>query len=221
VHVTISRTAILLCAALASAGCAVRSAPSTRAAMVPAPGLIWKLEEGDMVKTKVYTSPDLSSEAIVNSNGTAFFPAVGRIPVAGLTVDSLETLLNTRYSTQVVRNAAVQVTMTRDITLYGQVRSPGIYAADPTMTLIGLMARAGGPSSFTTTPPDVFIETSSGQRLTLPREARLGSIDVHRRDAIYFDEQSFSVRNGPAIAATSLVVNIISAMLSLVFLATR
>lgn len=174
-----------------------------------------------MVKTKVYTSPDLSSEAVVNSNGTAFFPAVGRIPVAGLTVDSLESLLNTRYSTQVVRNAAVQVTMTRDITLHGQVRSPGIYAADPTMTLIGLMARAGGPAAFTTNPPDIFIETSGGRRLTLPREARLGSIDVHRRDAIYFDEQSFAVRNGPAITAASLVVNIISAMLGVVFIATR
>jgi protein involved in polysaccharide export with SLBB domain len=222
VHVISTRAAFLLCAAIVLSACATRS-PTAIAPTAPvAAGIIWRIEEGDIIKTKVYTSPDLSTEAMVTGNGTAFFPAVGRIAVAGLTLDSVETLLNARYSTQVVRNAAVQVTMQRDVTLHGQVRNPGIYPSDPNTTILGLIARAGGlANASASSAPEIYLELSDGRRLLLPREARLGSVDMHRRDAIFLNETSFFSRNATALQATSLAMSILSALVSLVAATTR
>jgi polysaccharide export outer membrane protein len=206
-------------ATFALAGCATRHPESITPVAPVASGLIWKLDEGDIIRTKVYRSSDLDGETIVGVNGTAFFPGIGRMAVKGMDVDSLETLLNARYGA-LVRNAAVQVTMLRDITLYGQVRSPGVYATDPTITLLGLVARAGGPAS-ASGAPDVTLEKSDGSRLALPREARLGSIDIRRTDAIYLADNSFFVRNGTTIQAASLVVTVISTLASVILIITR
>lgn len=184
-----------------------------------APGIIWTLDEGDVVRSKVYRNPELDGEAIVAANGTAFFPGLGRVDVKGLTLDSLEAMLDARYRT-LVRNTAVQVTVQRDLTLYGQVRAPGVYAVDPTMTLLGLVARAGGPASATGSP-DVTLERADGRRLSLPREARLGSIDIRHTDAIYLADNSFFVRNTATIQTTSLVVTILSTLTGIILILVR
>jgi polysaccharide export outer membrane protein len=180
---------------------------------------VWRVEEGDVIKARVYREPDLSSEPTVAANGTAYFPGIGRIAVGGLTIDSLEALLNAKYET-VVRSPAVQVTMQRDITLYGQVRIPGVYPVDPGMTMMGLLAKAGGQSGQGGTP-EVTLQTSDGRRLLLPAEARLGNLDIHRRDAVYLAEQSFFLRNSASITATSLVVSTLSTLIGLVLVVSR
>ena len=219
-RVSMLRVTTLFVATLSLSGCATRVPESARAFAVVAAGVVWRVEEGDIIKTKVYGSADLSAETPVNANGTAFFPAIGRVMIAGLSLDSLETLLNAKYATQVVRNAAVQVTMLRDITIYGQVRSPGVYPSDPSVTLVGLMARAGGQLSPTATVPDIYVE-SNGKRLALPREARLGSVDLHRRDAIFLDEQNYFARNAAALQATSVILNVITVIVTLLSVSTR
>ncbi|MEA3247999.1 MAG: polysaccharide biosynthesis/export family protein [Gemmatimonadota bacterium] len=185
-----------------------------------AASVVWKIEEGDQVRTRVFRSPDLNVEAIVSDNGTAYFPGVGRIVVRGMTPDSLEQQLNQRYATGVLRDPAVQVTMQRNVTLYGQVKAPGVYAVDPATTLLGLVARAGGPSSAGGTP-QISLEKSDGRRFLLPGEARLGSIDLHADDAVYMAENSFFVRNATALQATSLVVTMISTLVSVVLIVSR
>lgn len=182
--------------------------------------IVWRLEEGDVIRTRVFRSPDLSVEAQVSDNGTAYFPGVGRIVVRGMTVDSLESLLNERYATTVLRDPAVQVTMQRAVTLYGQVKAPGVYPVDPTTTLLGLVARAGGPASAGGTP-EISLEKSDGRRFLLPGEARLGAIDLHHDDAVYMAENSFFVRNATTLQATSLVVTMISTLTSVVLIVTR
>lgn len=182
--------------------------------------IVWRIEDGDLLRTKVFRSPDLNVEVAVGDNGTAYFPAIGRIMVRGLTPDSLEALLNQRYASAVLREPAVQVTMQRDVTLYGQVKIPGVYAVDPGTTLLGLVARAGGSSSAAGTP-DVSLEKADGLRYRLPGEARLGSIDLHHDDALYMAESSIIVRNTATLYATSYVVTIISTLVSLGLILSR
>ena len=205
-------------------GCATRH-PEALAPFAPiAATNIWRIEEGDLLKTRVFRSPELNAEPTVGPNGTAFFPGLGRLKVVGISVDSLEALLNTRYAT-LVREPAVQVTMQREVTLYGQVRSPGVYAADPGTTLLALSARAGGQIGSTGAAGsgvlEVRLETADGRRLLLPREARLGTIDLHRSDAINMVEQSFFTRNATTIQASSLVVTSLSALIGLILIVTR
>jgi polysaccharide export outer membrane protein len=184
-----------------------------------APRLSWHIEDGDVIKTRVYKNPDLSGESTVGIDGTAFFQGLGRVRVIGMVLDSVETMLNTRYA-QFLKEPAVQVTMQRDLTLYGAVRGPGVYSAEPTMTMQGLLARAGGASNNTGTI-QILLERSDGTVVTLPREARLGTLTIHRTDAIRLSEESFFVRNATAIQATQIVITSLSAVIGLVSLLTR
>lgn len=212
------RVAIPVLLALLSA-CATRHPESIAPVAPVSANTVWRIEDGDLIKTKVYREPELSSDAAVSPNGTAFFPGLGRVAVAGLSVDSVESLLNARYA-QLLREPAVQVVLQRDIILNGQIRAPGVYGVDPNSTLQGLIARAGGPSN-PTSQAEIVLETADGRRLLIPREVRMGTIDVSRRDAIVLTDQSFITRNSMAISAASLVVGLLSTIISLVLIVSR
>lgn len=209
---------VVLLASLVGA-CATRTAPTLTPVATVSANIVWRVEEGDIIKTRVYRQPDLASEPIVNSSGTAFFPGLGRVQVAGLTLDSLEVLLNTRYAA-LVREPAVQVTMNRELVLYGQVRLPGVYAVDPGATMVGLLARAGGPSN-PGNDQGITLETSAGRRLALPREARLGGIDIKRTDAIKIEELNFFLKNSGSLQAASVLFATISTLLGLILIVSR
>ena len=205
---------------LLASGCATRRPESV---VPPAPvsrDVIWRVEEGDLLRVRVFGHPDLDAEPIVSGNGTALLPGLGRVGVSGLTSDSLEGLLNARYAEKVVRGAAVQVTMQREITLYGAARAPGVYAAPPGMSILSFMARYGGTQA-QGQMPDVFLETSDGRRMSLPKEARLGTIEIHRGDALIVSESSWFVRNQNTLAATSLVISMLTTILTLGFAVSR
>lgn len=200
-------------------GCATRTVQPAAPVAPVAANIIWRIEEGDIIKTRVYRQPDLAAEPIVSAAGTAFFPGLGRVHVAGLTVDSVEVLLNARYSV-LVREPAVQVTMQRELVLYGQVRLPGVYPVDPGTTLVGLLARAGGP----TNPGDdqgITLERADGKRLALPREARLGGVDIKRADAIRVEELNFFLRNSSNLQAGNILFATISTLLGLIVFISR
>jgi hypothetical protein len=206
------RAATVLLAGLFAGACATRR---PEAMIPPAPisrDIIWRVEEGDLLRVRVFGHPELEAEPTVSANGTALLPGLGRVVVAGLTSDSLEGLLNVRYSEKVVRGAAVQVTMQREITLYGAARSPGVYTAPPGMSILSFMARYGGMQAGGEMP-EVQLETADGRRLSLPKEARLGTIEMHRGDALIVAESSWFVRNQNTIAATSLVVSMLTTIL--------
>ncbi|MDQ8164665.1 MAG: polysaccharide biosynthesis/export family protein [Gemmatimonadota bacterium] len=209
---------VALLASLVGA-CATRSAPTLAPAATVSANIVWRVEEGDIIKTRVYRQPDLASEPIVNSRGTAFFPGLGRVQVAGLTIDSLEALLNARYSA-LIREPAVQVTMNRELVLYGQVRLPGVYSVDPGTTLVGLLARAGGPNN-PGNEQGITLETTGGRRLALPREARLGGIDIKRTDAIKIEELNFFLKNSGSLQAASVLFATISTLLGVILVVSR
>jgi protein involved in polysaccharide export with SLBB domain len=214
------RAAMAVLAGLLATGCATRRPESIVPQAPIARDIVWRVEEGDLLRVRVFGHPDLDAEPIVGANGTALLPGLGRVPVAGLTSDSLEGLLNARYAEKVVRGAAVQVTMQREITLYGAARAPGVYAAPPGMSILSFMARYGGTQA-QGEMPDVFLETADGRRLALPKEARLGTIEIHRSDALIVAESSWFVRNQNAITATSLVISMVTTILTLGFAVSR
>jgi polysaccharide export outer membrane protein len=214
------RAAMALLAGLLASGCAARRPESIVPPAPVARDVIWRVEEGDLLRVRVFGHADLDAEPTVSANGTALLPGLGRVAVVGLTSDSLEGLLNARYSEKVVRGAAVQVTMQREITLYGAARTPGVYAAPPGMSILSFMARYGGAQAQGDLP-DVYLETADGRRLSLPKEARLGTIDIHRGDALIVTEPSWFIRNQTALSATALVVSMLTTVLTLGFAVSR
>jgi protein involved in polysaccharide export with SLBB domain len=201
------------------AACATRRPqmmiPEAPRSIVP----VWTLETGDQIMTKVYREPDLANQTIVSQSGEAYFPGLGRVKVAGLTVDSLEVELTNRYD-HIVIDAAVDAVMSRDIVIYGQVRSPGVYNVDPGQTVLGLVAKAGGATG-TGKSPLLTLVKGDGRQFRLTREVRLSSLDIVHGDAIYVQDETFIGRNTASFTGITVIATLIISVASLLILFTR
>jgi protein involved in polysaccharide export with SLBB domain len=203
----------VMAAAISLAACETRRPelviPPAPHSIVP----IWKLEPGDQISTKIYREPDLATQTTISMAGEAYFPGLGRIPVAGLTMDSLQVALTNRYDKLVI-DAAVDVLMTRDVVIYGQVRSPGVYSMDPGQTVLGLVAKAGGALG-TGKAPVLILVKGDGQQYRLTREVRLSMLDIARGDAIYVQDETFIGRNASNLSGFALVTTLIISLVSI------
>ncbi len=200
-------------------GCATRGAELfvTPAPISSVP--VWRVEVGDQIKVRVYREPDLSGETTVTSGGQAYFPGLGRVDVLGLSADSLQLLLAARYGKLIV-DVALDATFTRDMVLTGQVRSPGIYAVDAGTTLLGLVAKGGGPSAGASTAT-IFLQKADGTQYVMQGPTRLGSVDIRHGDAIYVRDDSFLGRNAQSFSAFTLLVGAVLSLFSLILVLSR
>ncbi|MFI5244700.1 MAG: polysaccharide biosynthesis/export family protein [Gemmatimonadales bacterium] len=212
----IRHVGFLMAAAISIAACATRrpeiQIPEAPRSIVP----VWKLETGDQIGTKIYREPDLSSQTAVSQSGEAYFPGLGRVKVAGLTMDSLQAELTTRYDKLVI-DAAVDAVMMRDVVIYGQVRSPGVYNVDPALTVLGLLAKAGGATGVGKSPLLTLVK-GDGRQFRLTREVRLSTIDIVHGDAIYVQDESFFGRNSSSIGGFTIIATLILSVSSLVII---
>jgi protein involved in polysaccharide export with SLBB domain len=210
---------LVMAAAVSLAACETRRPelviPPAPRSIVP----VWKLEAGDQIATKVYREPDLATQTTVTLGGEAYFPGLGRVPVAGLTMDSLQVALTNRYDKLVI-DAAVDVLMTRDVVIYGQVRVPGVYSVDPGQTVLGLVAKAGGATS-TGKAPVLILVKGSGQQFKLTREVRLSTLDIQHGDAIYVQDETFLGRNTSNLSGFALITTLAISLVSILLLVSR
>lgn len=205
-----------MAAAISLAACATRRPemmiPEAPRSIIP----VWKLETGDQITTKIYREPDLASQTTVSQTGEAYFPGLGRLQVAGLTMDSLQLELTNRYDKLVI-DAAVDAVMVRDVVIYGQVRAPGVYNVDPSLTVLGLVAKAGGATG-TGKSALLTLVKGDGRQFRLTREVRLSSLDIVHGDAIYVQDQSFIGRNSATFGSFALIATLILSVASLLIL---
>lgn len=173
---------------------------------------IWKLEPGDQIKTRIYREPDLAGDVTVAANGTAYFPGIGRVAVQGMSLDELQTDLSTRYNKMIV-DAAVDASFSREVVVYGQVRTPGVFLVDPGTTVLGLISKAGGASGPGRSPMLTLVK-SDGRQQTLAREARLALVDIRHGDAIFVQDDTFFGRNQANFSSIVLFASIIVSLIS-------
>lgn len=212
-------TALGALAALVSGGCATRR-PETHIEAVPVSRtIVWRIAEGDVLRVRIYREPELSGESVVNVGGSAYFAGIGRIRVEGLSLDSLQDDLSARYAKFLV-DAAVDVTVQRDIVVYGQVRAPGVYLVDPSTTVLGLLSKAGGASGQGRDPMLTLLR-ANGRQYSLPREARLATIEITRGDAVFVQEGSVFARNQQSFGAVTLAVTLATSVLGLILILAR
>ncbi len=204
---------------LALSGCATRH-PVGQLPFAPVSAeIVWRVEAGDVIKTRVYREPDLTGETAVGTNGTAYFPGLGRVNVAGLTVDSLQAEVAGRYG-KLILDAAVEVTLLRDVVVYGEARTPGVYAVDPSVTMLGLLAKGGGAIGAGKNVNMTMVK-ADGRQLRLPREARLSQIDFRHGDAVHVAQDSFLARNVGNLTVFSTVVAVLVSITSIISLSSR
>jgi protein involved in polysaccharide export with SLBB domain len=210
----------LTCVAVfAICGCATRTPVALKPMVKVSPVPVWRIEVGDVIRTKVYREPDLSGDAAVTESGSAFLAGLGRLRVVGMSLDSLQADVQARYSKLII-DPAVDVQFTRDILIYGQVRTLGSFAVDQSTTVLGLLAKAGG-SLGGGRQPLLYLVKRDGQLFTLPRDARLSSIDITRGDAVYVQDEQFFLRNQSTVTAIWSIAQVITAVAGTILIVTR
>ena len=102
----------------------------------------------DVLQIQVFNQPDLSGPYTVETDGSLSFPLIGRIDAGEQTVRGFERALRDRLAAGYFRNPRVSVTIaeyrSRRVFIVGEVRQPGTYTLTGTMSVIELLALAGG-----------------------------------------------------------------------------
>lgn len=189
-------TSLLLATAIAAPKLAAQqttSPPPSKTAIAPDTSKRY-LRPGDQVHLKVSREPDLSGDFTVNDRGVAVLPRLGEVHVTDLTPDSLRRLVVNTYS-KYLRDPAINVIMTRRIAVLGAVKNPGMYQADPTVTVADVIALAGGVT------PDGRLDRvellRDGKEIVtrLTPDIPLVVSPVQSGDQIYVPLRSFLARN--------------------------
>ena len=174
-----------------------------RAQQAPAPGLSHAnvaAQPGDKVRLKIYREPELSGEFVVPEDGAVSFPKIGEVRVNQLSTDSLRALLIEQYSHS-LRDPAIEVTVLRRVNVIGSVRNPGFYYADPTITVKGALALAGGVTPEGNKKKVELLRDNQRSQISLSSETSLADSPIQSGDQVSASERSWLSRN------TALVVS--------------
>lgn len=108
------------------------------------------LGPGDSIDIAVYRHDDLKRSVKVDLSGKTMFPLIGDVDIAGKDVFRLRDELTDRLSyyikdPQVLIN--ITATSSQKVVVLGEVKTPGVLTLDTDMTIMEVVARAGGLSS--------------------------------------------------------------------------
>ncbi len=103
----------------------------------------------DVVKITIYGEPELTDKTYaVDGDGLFSFPNIGRIQAAGLTVQQLEQALRKKLVPDYFKNPQISISidqyLSKQIIVSGEVAKPGPQPFTGGMTLLGVLAQAGG-----------------------------------------------------------------------------
>ena len=158
------------------------------------------LQPGDRVQLKIWREPDLSGEFTVQENGTVVFPKVGPLNVAQVSIDSLTRQLTAHYSAS-LRNPAVEITALRRVSVAGAVRNPGFYYADPTVTVQGAVALAGGVAPNGNQKRIDLLRGGEQTEIKVGTDPTAADSGIQSGDQIRIPERSWLSRNTALVAS--------------------
>lgn len=142
------------------------SAPGSNLPMLPPSPTTasYHLGQGDQIDVKVLGADELKGQYTVQDDGTISLMLIGKIPVAGLTVEQLESriaakLAEGRYITH--PQVGVSVVGYRPFYILGEVVRPGGYPYASGMRVLSAVAAAQGYTYRAN--PDYVIITRKGE----------------------------------------------------------
>jgi len=191
---------------------AASGAPSAVAAQIPDP--MGALLPGDVIDIDIWQEETLSGEFTVDESGTVVLPLVGEWSVAGVSARDLREQLAAAYAVY-LNNPSINVKLLRRITVSGEVRVPGLYTVDATVSIADLIARAGGLN--VDADAEKILLFRDGQRLELDLNGAtvVGEAGLRSGDRVSVGKRGWLGRNLPS------VVGIVSIISNVVLIATR
>lgn len=139
------------------------STPRPASGTVTSPAYV--LTNTDRVLVTIYDENDLSKVVRIDSQGRVNLPLVGHVAISGLSVANAQTAIERAYQEgRFLRSPRVYISVeeyaSREVSIQGQVRSPGRYPLpiESSMTILELVTRSGG-----------FTDTAKGGAVRITR----------------------------------------------------
>ncbi len=180
----------------------------------PGPLQPYALRPGDIVEITVWGREDYSGEFQVDELGLIRYPVLGGIDTRGMTIAALRDTLQAGLERLFV-NPFVTITPKFRIAVLGEVRSPGLYAVDPTLSVLDVVALAGGSTAVGNLDKIRLFRSGTESRVSFAQETirarTLRDIGIRSGDEIivprrFFTRQDFSILLALAQIALSIVI---------------
>jgi polysaccharide export outer membrane protein len=197
----------LLLLVCGSSGCALAGSGSGESpTMSPEP----TVQPGDEIELKIWNEPEMSDTFAVAQTGTVILPKLGAVPVSQRAIGPLQDSLRTAFS-EFLRNPSVEVTILRRVGVQGEVKQPGIYLVDLTMTLPDVLARAGGLTETGNRNDITIVRRETRIHYGVSDGGRFGVAELRSGDQVIVGQRNFLARNptgviGMLIGLTSLII---------------
>lgn len=113
----------------------------------PPQSTAYTLGPGDQVRVITFGEQTLTGQFSVEDGGNIAIPLLGPVPAAGLTTRQFATAVEAQLRAKnLLRNPSVSVEIVtyRPLFVLGEVNRPGVYPYQPGMTMLSVVAVAGG-----------------------------------------------------------------------------
>jgi len=187
------------------------SSPSATAAQASPQQTL--LQPGDLLKIEIWREEDLSGEYLINENGVVTLPLLGDRVAVGHSLATLRDSLIAAYRVE-LRNPSISITALRRVYVLGEVNTPGLHAVDPTVSLAGAIALAGGANQNGDLRRIRVIRDNQVVLEGVAAETALSAVDVRSGDQIFVNRRGWFDRNSTFLVSavlgfTSIVISLI------------
>jgi len=111
----------------------------------------FKIGPDDVLAVNVWKEPEVSQTVAVRPDGKISLPLVGELVASGLTPKQLEAAISHQLENYLSRpevTVIVHEVKSRRVVVAGQVAKPGSYTMQASMTVLEVIAQAGGPLDY-------------------------------------------------------------------------
>src|SRR5579862_2733803 len=128
----------------------------------------YRIGVGDVLHVSVWEEPQFTEAVVVRPDGMISIPLVSEVAVAGLTPESVETVLTMRLEKLIHKprvTVVVQEIHSRMVYITGEVQRPGAYPLVDTMNVVQLVSRSGGLTDFAKSKQVYVLRAGNGTRV--------------------------------------------------------
>jgi polysaccharide export outer membrane protein len=125
----------------------------------------------DVLTVVFWREKDLSTDVVVRPDGLITLPLLNDVQAAGLTPEQLRTRLTTaagKYVTEPTVTVVVKAINSRKVFITGQVVRGGPFPLGGPITVLQLIAMAGGLQEFAKGDKIIILRTEDGKSISFP-----------------------------------------------------
>jgi polysaccharide export outer membrane protein len=159
---------VVLTAPASSQAAQTNTAPSTAEPKAPvSTGTGYVIGAQDVLSVVFWRDKDMSADVVVRPDGNISLPLLNEIPAAGLTPEQLRARL-TEAAAKFVEDPTATVVVkeihSRNVYITGNVAKPATYSLMGDMTVLQLIAMAGGLQEYADAKSIVIIRAEGGRQ---------------------------------------------------------